>query len=48
MKSHGNLENNYSLQNVDIFNKILDISVNDVVKKYTELVIEYLKFIYEI
>ena len=45
MKSHGNLENNYSLQNVDNFNKILDISVNDVVKKYTELVIEYLKFI---
>jgi hypothetical protein len=47
MKSHGNLENIYSLHNVDNFNKTLDISVNDVVKKYTELVIEYLKFIYE-
>ena len=47
MKSHENLENNYSLHNVDNFSKTLDISVNDVVKKYTELVIEYLKFIYE-
>jgi hypothetical protein len=47
MKSCVNLENNYSLHNVDNFNKTLDISVNDVVKKYTELVIEYLKFIYE-
>ena len=47
MKSHGNLENNYSLHNVDNFNKTLDISVNDVVEKYTNLVIEYLNFIYE-
>jgi hypothetical protein len=47
MKSQGNLENNYSLHNVDNFNKTLDVSVNDVVKKYTELVVEYLKFIYE-
>jgi len=47
MKSHGNPENIYSLHNVDNFNKILDISVNDVVNKYTELVVEYLKFIYE-
>lgn len=47
MKSHGNYENSYSLHNVDNFYKSLDISVNDVVKKYTELVVEYLKFIYE-
>ena len=47
MKSQGNLENIYSLHIVDNFNKTLDINVNDVVKKYTELIIEYLKFIYE-
>jgi hypothetical protein len=47
MKSHGNPENAYSLHNVDNFNKSLDISVNDVISKYTNLIIEYLKFIYE-
>jgi hypothetical protein len=47
MKSQGNQENTYSLHNVDNFNKSLDISVNDVMNKYTELVVEYLKFIYE-
>ena len=47
MKSQGNPENTYSLHNIDNFNKTLDISVNDVVNKYSELVVEYLKFIYE-
>lgn len=47
MKSQGNPENTYSLHNVDNFNKTLDITVNDVINKYTELVVEYLKFIYE-
>ena len=47
MKSHGNPENTYSLHNVDNFNKTLDISLNDITNKYTELVVEYLKFIYE-
>ena len=47
MKSQGNPENKYSLHNVDNFNKTLDISVNDIMNKYTELVVEYLKFIYE-
>jgi len=47
MKSHGNPENSYSLHNVDNFNKTLEISVNDITNKYTELVVEYLKFIYE-
>ena len=47
MKSHGNIENQYSLHNINNFNKILDISVNDVMNKYTELVVEYLNFIYE-
>ena len=47
MKSQINSENTYSLHNVDNFNKVLNISVNDVINKYSELVIEYLKFIYE-
>jgi len=50
MKSHGKQEkqeNTYSLHNVDNFNKILDISVSDVMNKYSELIVEYLKFIYE-
>jgi len=47
MKSQVNQENTYSLHNVDNFNKVLDISVNDVMNKYSELVMEYLKFIYE-
>jgi hypothetical protein len=47
MKSQINPENTYSLHNVDNFNKVLNISVNDVMNKYLQLVIEYLKFIYE-
>ena len=47
MKSQGNTENIYSLHNTDNFNEILDISVIDVMNKYTELIIEYLKFIFE-
>ena len=47
MKSQINPENTYSLHNVDNFNKGLDICVSDIINKYTELVIEYLKFIYE-
>ena len=47
MKSQINPENTYSLHNVDNFNKVLNISVNDVINKYFQLIIEYLKFIYE-
>lgn len=47
MKSQVNPENIYSLHNVDNFKKELDINVNDGMNKYTDLVIEYLKFIYE-
>jgi hypothetical protein len=47
MKSQLNPENTYDLHNKDNFNKTLDISLNDVINKYSELVIEYLKFIYE-
>ena len=47
MKSQGNTENSYSLHNADNFNKTLDTSVTDVMSKYTELVMEYLKFIFE-
>ena len=47
MKTQTNTENTYSLHNVDNFNKIFDKNVNDVMNKYAELIIEYLKFIYE-
>ena len=47
MKYQGNTENSYSLHNADNFNKTLDISVTYVMNKYTELVIEYSKFIFE-
>lgn len=47
MKSQVNPENTYSLHNVNNFNKTLDTTVNDIINKYSELVIEYLKFIYE-
>jgi hypothetical protein len=47
MKSQINTENTYSLHNEDNFNKTLNTNVSDVMNKYTELVIEYLKFIYE-
>ena len=47
MKSQLNPENTYDLHNKDNFNKTLDISLNDVINKYSELVIEYLTFIYE-
>lgn len=47
MKTQINTENTYSLHNVDNFNKTLDTNVNDIMDKYTELIIEYLKFIYE-
>ena len=39
MKSHVNPENTYSLHNVDNFNKILEVSVNDVINKYVDLYI---------
>jgi hypothetical protein len=47
MKTQSNIENTHSLHNVDNFNKTLDKNINDVMNKYTELIIEYLKFIYE-
>ena len=47
MKSHLNPENTFSLHNGDNFKKSLDISLNDVINKYSSLVIEYLTFIYE-
>jgi hypothetical protein len=47
MKSQINQESANSLINADNFNKILNESVNDVMNKYAELIVEYLKFIYE-
>lgn len=47
MKIQTNTETTHSLHNVDNFNKILDKNANDVMNTYMELIIEYLKFIYE-
>jgi len=47
MKTQINTENTYSLHNVDNFNKILDTDVNGIMDKYTELLMEYLRFVYE-
>jgi hypothetical protein len=47
MKSHLNQENMYSLHNIDNFNKTLDMNVNYIIDKYSKIIIEYLKFIYE-
>jgi len=38
----------YSLKNKDNYNKILDADTNTVLKKYIDLQIEYIKFIYDI
>jgi hypothetical protein len=45
MKTNLNEDNNYSLHNIENFKKMLDTNINDVVNKYNELIIEYLKFI---
>ena len=37
----------YSLHNIDNFNKTLDMNVNYIIDKYSKIIIEYLKFIYE-
>jgi len=40
-------ENNYSLKNTDLFNKNLNIETNKIIQLYSELVIQYFKFITE-
>jgi len=40
-------ENNYSLKNIDLFNKNLNIETNKIIQLYSELVIQYFKFITE-
>jgi len=42
-----NKETCYSLNNIENYKKELDCEVNDVTKKYTELIVEYYKFILE-
>jgi hypothetical protein len=42
-----NKDTNYSLYNSENYKKELDSNVNDVTKKYSELIIEYYKFIQE-
>jgi len=45
MKTNINEDANYSLHNVGNFKKVLDNNINEVINKYNELLIEYLKFI---
>jgi hypothetical protein len=47
MKTLANKESNYSLQNNDNFKKELESEITDVVKKLSELFIDYFKFITE-
>jgi hypothetical protein len=48
MKTDVNLENDYSLHNLNNFNKTFDVDINnDIMNRYIKLVIEYLKFIFE-
>ena len=48
MKTEINLENDFSLQNINNYNKTFDVNINnDIMNKYIELVIEYFKFIFE-
>jgi hypothetical protein len=42
-----NKENNYSLHNLDNYYNSLNYTSNEILKKYMELIIEYLKFIFE-
>ena len=47
MKSIGNKELNYSLQNSENFKKEIENEITDVVKKLSELFVDYFKFITE-
>jgi hypothetical protein len=42
-----NKDNNYSLQNVENYKKDFNCNVSEIVEKYSELIIEYFKFIME-
>jgi len=45
--SMSNKDNNYSLQNVENYKKEFNCNVSEIVEKYSELIIEYFKFIME-
>ena len=47
MKISSTNENNYSLQNVDNFKSVLTTSVNVILDKYLNIVVQYLKFAME-
>ena len=47
MKSIINKDLNYSLHNIENYNKNFTCSIEDITNKYSELLIEYLKFILE-
>ena len=42
-----NKDNNYSLNNIENYKKELNYDIGEIVKKYSELIIEYIKFIIE-
>lgn len=45
--STNNNNNQYSLHNIDYFKKTLDISIQEIVTKYSELLLDYLKIMFE-
>jgi len=47
MKSVISKENNYSLQNSENYRKDFNCNISEIVEKYSELIIEYFKFIME-
>ena len=47
MKSVISKENNYSLQNSENYRKDFNCNISEIVEKYSELIMEYFKFIME-
>jgi len=47
MKTIVSKDNNYSLNNIENYKKDLNCDISEVTKKYTELIVEYFKFIIE-
>ena len=42
-----NKDNNYSLQNSENYRKEFNCNISEIIEKYSELIIEYFKFIME-
>lgn len=46
MKTNSNNSNtNFSLQNIENYKKNLDLNLSEIMEKYSQIVIEYLKYI---